>query len=247
MFKQVKKSVAARPTLGRSFAGRAQYGQALARLQIVAQRAVMAGIALSLSACATVQYSALEKVGIEKRDILVDRVEDARDAQDETREELVTAYEALSELIGHDGGELEKRYKSLDRAVDRSKDARDDLDGRLKSIDRVSRDLFDEWEEELALYSSDALRQDQTQKLAMARRQYGAMRERMQTARNRVDPVMSVLEDNRLFLKHSLNAQALNALRGQVGAIDRDVQALIRDMQVAIDEANAFISNMRGA
>ncbi|MEO1575774.1 MAG: DUF2959 family protein [Pseudomonadota bacterium] len=212
----------------------------------MARRLIFALIALSLNACATVQYSALEKIGIEKRDILVDRVEDARDAQDETREELVSAYEALSELIGHDGGELEKRYKALDRAVDRSEGARDDLDDRLQSIDRVSTDLFDEWQEELKLYSSDALRQDQTQKLAAARRQYAAMRQRMQAARNRVDPVMSVLQDNRLFLKHSLNAQALNALRGQAGAIDADVQALIRDMQTAIDEANAFIANMRG-
>ncbi|MEM6638400.1 MAG: DUF2959 family protein [Pseudomonadota bacterium] len=225
---------------------RAEYGQAYSRLQTVLCRLLIACAALSLGACATVQYSALEKIGIEKRDILVDRVEDARDAQDETREELISAYEALSELIGHDGGELEKRYKALDKAVDRSEDARDDLDDRLESIDRVSGDLFDEWQEELALYSSDSLRQDQAGKLAAARRQYAAMRQRMQAARDRVDPVMSVLQDNRLFLKHSLNAQALSALRGQASAIDADVNALIRDMQAAIDEANAFIENMRG-
>lgn len=229
------------------FSNRRQYGQRSQTLQTITRRVAIAVVALALNACATVQYSALEKIGIEKRDILVDRVEDARDAQDETREELVTAYEALSELIDHDGGELEKRYKALDRAVERSEDARDDLDDRLSSIDRVSGDLFDEWQDELKLYSSDALRQDQTKKLAAARRQYAAMRQRMQAARERVDPVMSVLQDNRLFLKHSLNAQALNALRGQAGAIDADVEALIRDMQTAIDEANAFIANMRGA
>ncbi|MFK7887636.1 MAG: DUF2959 family protein [Gammaproteobacteria bacterium] len=230
----------------------AKYGHARSASQIIPHATLLArrlmlcaGIAL-LSGCATVQYSALEKIGIEKRDILVDRVEDARDAQDETREELVSAYEALSELIDHDGGELEKRYRALDKAVDRSTEARDDLDERLTSIDRVSRDLFKEWDEELTLYTSETLRQDQTRKLGIARRQYAAMRERMQTARDRVNPVMSVLQDNRLFLKHSLNAQALNALRGQVATIDGQVQALIRDMQSAIDEANAFIANMRG-
>ena len=226
---------------------RGQYGQRRQALQMRLVRLAAVCAALALNACATVQYQALEKIGIEKRDILVDRVEDARDAQDETREELVSAYEALSELIGHDGGELEKRYKSLDRAVSRSEDARDDLDDRLASIDRVSTDLFEEWQEELTLYSSDALRQDQTRKLAAARRQYAAMRQRMQTARDRVDPVMSVLQDNRLFLKHSLNAQALNALRGQASAIDANVAALIRDMQAAIDEADAFIASMRGS
>ncbi len=203
--------------------------------------------ALLLSGCASVQYSALEKVGIHKRDILVDRVEDARDAQTETREQLVSAYEELSALVGHDGGELEQKYRRLSKEVDRSRDATEDLDEHLADIDRVSEDLFEEWESELDLYSSAKLRADQEEKLKLARRQFSMMRERMQTARNRVDPVLAVLTDNVLFLKHSLNAQALSALRGQASVLEGQVDALIRDMQLAIDEADAFIKRMRGA
>jgi len=201
---------------------------------------------LALTGCASVQYSALEKVGIHKRDILVDRVEDARDAQGETREQLVSAYEELSALVGHDGGELADKYERLSKEVERSRSATEDLDERLSAIDRVSEDLFDEWESELDLYSSAALRADQEKKLKLARRQFLTMRDRMQTARNRVDPVMAVLTDNVLFLKHSLNAQALAALRGQTSLLEGQVDALIKDMQVAIDEADAFINRMRG-
>ncbi len=201
---------------------------------------------IMLTGCASVQYSALEKVGIHKRDILVDRVEDARDAQTETREQLVTAYEELSALVGYEGGELEKKYERLSKEVERSRKATQDLDEHLSDIDRVSEDLFDEWESELDLYSSATLRADQKRKLALARRQFMTMRDRMQTARNRVDPVMAVLTDNVLFLKHSLNAQALAALRGQTAVLEGQVDALIRDMQVAIEEADAFISRMRG-
>ena len=68
----------------------------------------------------------------------------------------------------------------------------------------------------------------------------------MQKARDRVDPVMAVLNDNVLFLKHSLNAQSLAALRGQAATLENQVDALIRDMQIAIDDADAFISRMRG-
>jgi chromosome segregation ATPase len=201
---------------------------------------------ITLTGCASVQYSALEKVGIHKRDILVDRVEDARDAQTETREQLVTAYEELSALVGYEGGELEKKYERLSKEVERSRKATKDLDEHLSDIDRVSEDLFDEWESELNLYSSATLKADQKRKLALARRQFMTMRDRMQTARNRVDPVMAVLTDNVLFLKHSLNAQALAALRGQTAVLEGQVDALIRDMQVAIEEADAFISRMRG-
>lgn len=208
--------------------------------------ALFCAFALAVSGCASVQYSALEKVGIHKRDILVDRVEDARDSQLETREHLVSAYEELSTLIGHDGGKLEAQYKRLDKEVERSRDSIEELDDRLSSIDRVSSDLFKEWEAELDLYNSKTLRAEQEKKLADSRRQFRVMRDRMQVARNRVDPVMAVLNDNVLYLKHSLNAQALAALRGQATLLEGEVEALIRDMQIAIDEADAFIANMRG-
>lgn len=220
--------------------------QIFGRLQ-TARIGCISVLVLLLSGCASVQYSALEKVGIHKRDILVDRVEDARDAQVETREQLVSAYEELSALVGHDGGELEEKYRRLSKEVDRSQDATEDLDEHLADIDRVSEDLFEEWESELDLYSSAALRSDQEKKLKLARRQFSMMRERMQTARNRVDPVMAVLTDNVLFLKHSLNAQALAALRGQASVLEGRVDALIRDMQAAIDEADEFINRMRGS
>ena len=84
-------------------------------LQIARAAAVCATL-LALTGCASVQYSALEKVGIHKRDILVDRVEDARDSQTETREELVSAYEELSSLIDYDGGELEKKIRATQQA-----------------------------------------------------------------------------------------------------------------------------------
>ncbi|MBT8085436.1 MAG: DUF2959 domain-containing protein [Woeseia sp.] len=215
-------------------------------LQILRMTTIF-GLFVMLTGCATVQYSALEKVGIHKRDILVDRVEDARDAQADTREDLVSAYEELSSLINYDGGELEKKYKRLSSSVEDAGDARDELDDRLTAIDRVSKDLFKEWESELDLYTNPGLRADQKEKLGVARTQFATMRSRMQKARDRVDPVMAVLSDNVLFLKHSLNAQALTALRGQAAVLEGQVDVLIRDMQVAIDEADAFIGRMRGS
>jgi len=201
--------------------------------------------AAALTGCSTVKYEALEQVGVYKRDILVDRVEDARDSQADTREEVLAAYEELNILIGEEGGELERQYKRLDRKVERSKDAIEELDDHLAAIDEVSTDLFEEWEEELAQYNSATLRADQERKLRESRRQFTSLRQRMQIARDRVDPVVAVLNDNVLYLKHSLNARALDALRGEATALEGKVDALIADMQVAIDEANAFINRMR--
>ena len=50
-------------------------------------------VILLLAGCASAYYGAMEKFGIEKRDILVDRVEDSREAQEEAREQFESALE----------------------------------------------------------------------------------------------------------------------------------------------------------
>ncbi len=46
---------------------------------------------LSLTACQSAYYTAWEKLGVEKRDILVDRVEDARDSQTDAQKQFASA------------------------------------------------------------------------------------------------------------------------------------------------------------
>ena len=52
--------------------------------------AAVCSVAL-LGACSQAYYGAMEKVGIHKRDILVDRVEAARDAQSEAQKQFTSA------------------------------------------------------------------------------------------------------------------------------------------------------------
>ncbi len=53
---------------------------------------------LALTGCSTAYYAAMEKVGVHKRDILVDRVEEARDAQLESQQEFKDALDELSQF-----------------------------------------------------------------------------------------------------------------------------------------------------
>jgi hypothetical protein len=56
-------------------------------------------------------------------------------------------------------------------------------------------------------------------------------------------PVLARLKDMVLFLKHNLNAQAVGALGREALSIETDVNALIRDMNTAIAQADRFIEN----
>jgi cell fate (sporulation/competence/biofilm development) regulator YmcA (YheA/YmcA/DUF963 family) len=68
----------------------------------------------------------------------------------------------------------------------------------------------------------------------------------MERARDKIDPVLSALKDQVLFLKHNLNARAIASLQGELGAIESEVAVLVRDMETSIAEANSFIEQITG-
>ena len=51
-----------------------------------------------LNACSQAYYSALEKVGIHKRDIMVDRVQEAKQFQEDARDQFQSALEEFSSV-----------------------------------------------------------------------------------------------------------------------------------------------------
>ncbi|SQH74251.1 conserved exported protein of unknown function [Shewanella benthica] len=65
---------------------------------------------LLLTGCQSAYYGAMEKVGYHKRDIMVDRVEDARESQQEAQKQFSSALEEMQALINHDGGDLQTAY-----------------------------------------------------------------------------------------------------------------------------------------
>ena len=66
--------------------------------------AAAAMLVVSLPGCESAYYSAWEKVGFAKRDILTSRVESARDSQQEAKEEIADALTAFSKVVSYEGG-----------------------------------------------------------------------------------------------------------------------------------------------
>ncbi|WP_197950412.1 DUF2959 family protein [Poseidonibacter lekithochrous] len=53
------------------------------------------------------------------------------------------------------------------------------------------------------------------------------------------------MKDNVLILKHSLNAQAIGALRGEFGTLKKEISVLISRMNQSIKASNTFIKEMK--
>ncbi|RMF14870.1 MAG: DUF2959 domain-containing protein [Gammaproteobacteria bacterium] len=199
---------------------------------------------LLLSGCQSTYYAAMEKIGVEKRDILVDRVENARDAQSEAQEEFESALEALTTLTGFEGGELQEAYETLKARYEDSESAAEEVSERINKVEDVAEALFDEWEAEISQYTNARYKADSQKKLRATRARYQKLIRAMRKAESRMKPVLAALKDNVLYLKHNLNAQAIGALDKELSTIRRDVERVIRDTRAAIAESDAFIRSL---
>lgn len=214
-------------------------------LQMSFAALVLGGVPVFLSGCTTAAYTIQEQFGIEKRDILVDRVEDVAKSQGDAQQEFKDALEAFRAVVAVDGGDLEREYDRLSRAYDRADAQAEQVRDRVASVKRVSRDLFREWEKELGEYSDAGLRRSSERQLRDTQATYEALADKMEAATISMDPVLDVFRDRVLFLKHNLNARSIAALDGETVDLEADVARLIADMEQSIAAADAFIQTMR--
>ncbi|HAQ88855.1 MAG TPA: DUF2959 domain-containing protein [Pseudomonas sp.] len=210
------------------------------------RRFLLLGFALlTLAGCQSAYYSAMEKVGLHKRDILVDRVEDARDSQQDAKEQFKDALERYRSVVQVDGGELEERYEALNSEFEASENSAREVRDRIDAVEDVAEALFKEWKQELDEYSNASLRATSQRNLERTQKDYRVLLQRMKAAEKRIDPVLDVLRDQVLFLKHNLNARAIGALKGEYRMLEGNVDQLLTEMQRAIDEADVFIRQLQ--
>jgi ElaB/YqjD/DUF883 family membrane-anchored ribosome-binding protein len=202
-------------------------------------------VLLSLGACQSAYYSAMEKVGVHKRDIMLERVGDAKESQQQAQQQFKSALDQLSQLIKFDGGDLEEQYELINDQYEASKKSADEVSKRIAKIEDVAQALFDEWADEITQYSSEKLKRQSELKLKQTQRRYHKLIQVMNKAESKMAPVLAALKDNSLYLKHNLNAQAIGALQGEYNSIKKDVESLVNEMNTAIEQSQHFIDLLK--
>ncbi|MDT3309108.1 DUF2959 domain-containing protein [Shewanella baltica] len=199
---------------------------------------------LLLSGCQSAYYGAMEKVGYHKRDIMVDRVKDAKESQEDAQKEFSSALEEMQALLNHDGGNLEKAYNKAKDEYESAQSAADNVSNRIKKVEDVAEALFDEWQDEIGEISKASLRRNSEAKLKETRRAYEQLIKSMHRAESKMPPILTAMKDNMLYLKHNLNAQAIGAIKGEFTSLQTDISGLIKEMNKSINESNKFIESL---
>ena len=198
-----------------------------------------------LTGCGNPYYSAMETVGVHKRDIMVDRVENARDAQQEAQEQFKSALEQFDSVVTLQETDLKKAYDRLNDEYEECVAIADRVSSRIDKVESVSEALFDEWADEIKLYENKDLARSSRKQLDDTRDRYEEMLSHMQDAEKSMEPVLRIFRDNVLFLKHNLNAQAIGSLQDEFAGLELEIETLIERMNEAIESSNAFIADMQ--
>lgn len=196
------------------------------------------------ASCSSVYYGTMEKFGYQKRDILVERVQQGREGQADAQKQFQTTFEAFKQLTGMPGGELETTYKKLNAEYERCKASAGAVTSKVAAIEKVAKDMFTEWKKENEQYQSADMKAKSEVMLNDTAKRYDQLIAAMKGAETRMAPVLGAFGDQVLFLKHNLNAQAIASLQDTVVKIESDVGKLIEEMQKSIAEADQFIASM---
>jgi len=198
-----------------------------------------------LAGCSRFYYASMKKIGKEKRDILADRILSAKKDQERAKEQIQTAMEAFQDLTGFQGGDLERVYKKLNGEYEEAAARARKVSERVDSIEKVSGDLFKEWETEIASVSDRDLRRQSRQMLAATRKQQVGLVRKMRAVEARMKPVIGAFHDKVIFLKHNLNARAIASLKTTSVEMDREVADLVAEIEASVREADAFIATLQ--
>lgn len=213
-------------------------------LRLVLAALVCAAISSTLVGCKSVYYGTYEKFGVYKRDMLKKDVKQARDSQEEASEQFKDALTKLKEVYAFDGGDLEKVYRQLDSEYKDSVDRAETVRKRIADVETVGADLFAEWEAEIGQITTPSLADSSRKQLRETRAKYDQMVLALKKAEQSMDPVLTKLHDQVLYLKHNLNAAAIASLRGEATSIQGEISKLIADMNASIAKADEFIKAM---
>ena len=207
--------------------------------------ALLGALLVLLTGCGNPYYSAMEKVGVHKRDIMVDRVEGARDAQQDAQEQFKSALEQFDSVVSLQETDLKKAYDQLNDEYEECVAIADKVSDRIAKVESVSEALFDEWDDEIKLYENKDLARSSKKQLNDNRARYEDMLSHMKDAEKRMEQVLRLFRDNVLFLKHTLNAQAIGSLQDEFAGLELEIDKLIERMNEAIESSNAFIADMQ--
>jgi hypothetical protein len=199
----------------------------------------------ALTGCQNTYLAAMEQAGIPKRQILQNRVEDARQAQIKARFQFSRSLDNYRHALQAKDSSTAEQYTALEQDYRDTEKAARAVGPRIDTVEQVADALFDEWRDELDRYSDPGLKQASRDEMQATLAQYNDLLGKMRTAQSHIDPALAALRDQLLFFKHHLNAQAINSMDNGYSSLQGNIEPLLTTMQRSINDTDSFVRQLQ--
>ena len=198
----------------------------------------------TFSGCSTVYYNFWETFGKEKRELLQSHVTEAKEGQEEVKEQFQSVLERIKHEYSFEGGSLEETYEKLQEDYEEAAAESSALSARVEKVSEIGEDLFEEWENEAQNLDNKRYKRDSLQKLRGTKKQFKKMLASMLAVEKNLDATLKQFHDQVIYLKHNLNAKALGSFKGEFQSIQDDMRKLVRQINQSSQEAEEFVQQL---
>lgn len=195
----------------------------------------------TVGGCSAAYYAAMEQLGWEKRDILVNRIEVARDALRAAARRVTTAWQVVERASAAEAGPVAARLRTA--LADAHTDAAV-AERRVAGVAAAGTRLFTSWAQEVADTRDAAQRTRGEEIYARAEERYGRMLAVMQEAVAAMPPVLAVLREQAAALEAAPGAATGAAVRAALAAAADELGVLQLATDRAAAEADAGVQQL---
>ncbi len=200
---------------------------------------------LLMTSCQGAYFKTMARMGRQKHNILVSRVQDASDSQKKAQEHFRSALDIFNTVENLKDSKLKDTYEKLSDTLEDGEGETKSFQKAVDSIESVAEALFVEWEAELQQYSSKKLAEASKKKLENTRSRCTKLVNAMRGTEKKVELIIKAFRDQELFLKHNQDAQFISSLSDEMTSIKSNITSLIKDMDASINESETFCRDCR--
>lgn len=190
--------------------------------------------------CTTIVLSGCATSGPQRAAKLVSRVEDSRQALQQTKMHMQDALAAAYAIGQTEGGKLESDFQRLDSQVKETGEKIIEFRKRMADMNKTSDEFFTSWTMELDKYATEEFRKRSEVRLKETRGRYNRVATAMQRPDEKLNPFWAQLHDLALFLNHNLNPQGVASIKNALKQLNAEAAELYKLIDVAVKEADQF-------
>ncbi len=137
-----------------------------------------------------------------------------------------------------------KAYKALKKDIDKCDVARGDVRTKMVDMQLAADGLFENWENDLAGFSSEEMKQRSNTRLEETKAGYDQIRQAANKAGAEFDPFLTNLRDQILFLGNDLNPAAIKELADDKTKLNAQATKVFASVDDATNTARQYVGKL---